>query len=204
MKTDEAEEFLIMIITAGKYKGKKIKTNKAQTLRPTSSKARESVFNIVMLKETGTVFYEEETRFLDLFAGSGIMGLEALSRGANKVVFVEKNPETIKILKQNISQFENQDKIQFFAGDSLKILNKFNENEFNFIFIDPPYKSGLYEPVLKKIKETGILKNNGIIIIEHAKEINAADIAIRHGFKVYKTKTYGDTLITVVMPSQTV
>ena len=190
-----------MIITAGKFKGRKIKTIKSDNVRPTSSKIRESVFNIVQLNETGAIFYEGETKVLDLFAGSGIMGLEALSRGASKAIFVEKNPVVAKILKQNLSNlsiFENIAETRLIIGDALKILSNFEKNEFNFIFVDPPYESGLYEPILKKIRKTEILKENGIIVIEHSSGLNIADIAIKFDFNVYKTKIYGDTGITVI------
>ncbi len=185
-----------MIITSGKYKGRKIKTAKSPWLRPTSSKIRESIFNIVHLTEEGTIFYEGDTFFLDLFAGSGIMGLEALSRGAKKVVFAEKNPEIIKVLRQNLEIIKTPESVSLITGDALKILDKFSENEFNFIFIDPPYKSDLYKPVLKKILKNKILKKNGIIVLEHDESLNISEI--NPGFEVYKGKIYGDSRITVL------
>ena len=97
-----------MRITGGTQKGKAIQTVKGQEVRPTSSKVRESVFNIIQLNESGTVFYEGETRVLDLFAGSGIMGLEALSRGAKKAVFVEKNPHHAEIIKKNLQNWNRK------------------------------------------------------------------------------------------------
>ncbi len=187
-----------MIITAGKYKGRKIKTLKTGVVRPTSARVRESIFNIVQLTEDDTVFYEGKTSFLDLFAGSGIMGLEALSRGAKNVVFVEKNPEAVKILKQNISIAEDSEITRAIAGDSLRSLNKFRESEFNFIFIDPPYEAGLYKPALEKIRENKILAKNGIVVLEHNCKAKMSELAPEYGFRVYKTKVYGDTGITVL------
>jgi 16S rRNA (guanine966-N2)-methyltransferase len=186
-----------MIITAGKLKGRKVKTLASNDVRPTSAIVRESVFNIVMLTEAGTIFYAGETRFLDLFAGSGVIGLEALSRGAREVVFTEKNPAAIKCLKQNLSIVEEQDKISLIAGDALKILDRFEEGSFNFIYIDPPYKAGLYEPVMLKIREKGILAKDGIIILEHAGSTDMSKIVQEWGFEVYKTKAYGDTGLTI-------
>jgi len=186
-----------MIITAGKYKGRKIKIPKTSSIRPTSSKVRGSIFNITCLKEGGTIFHEGKTRFLDLFAGSGIMGLEALSRGAKKVVFIEKSAEAIKLLKQNLLIVEEGD-AQLLAGDSLKFLDRFKEEEFNFIFIDPPYKSGLYEQVLKKISKNNILANDGVIVLEHDSKLQLSDIAAKYNFRLYKIKIYGDTAITIL------
>ena len=185
-----------MRITGGTQKGKAIQTVKGQEVRPTSSKVRESVFNIIQLNESGTVFYEGETRVLDLFAGSGIMGLEALSRGAKKAVFVEKNPHHAEIIKknrQNFGYFETQ----LILSDALKVLDKINE-KFNFVFIDPPYASELYEPVLKKIRENKILSQEGFIILEHSATLNIQEITDKTEFKIYKTKFYGDTGITVI------
>ncbi len=187
-----------MIITAGKYKGRKVKTLKSADVRPTSSKVRESIFNMVQLSENTTAFYEGPTKFLDLFAGSGIMGLEALSRGAQSAVFAEKNPEAIKVLKENLSIVENQENIVLMPYDALKTLNKFKKCEFNFIFIDPPYKSGLYKPALKLISKKEILINNGIIALEHESGKNFSGLANELGFEVYKTKKYGDTAITII------
>ncbi len=188
-----------MIITAGKYKGKKVKTLKVGEVRPTSSKVRESIFNIVQLREESTIFYKGKTKFLDLFAGSGIMGLEALSRSADQVIFVEKNPESLKILKQNISIAQTTKNIKIIPGDSLRVLNRFGENEFNFIFADPPYEAGLYGPVLKKISDKKILADKGIIVLEHNREKDLSGFAKAYGFRVYKTKTYGDTGITILL-----
>lgn len=189
-----------MIITAGKYKGRKIKTLTSNDVRPTSSMVRESVFNIVQLTEEGTIFYSGETKFLDLFAGSGIMGLEAFSRGACEVVFVEKNPQAIKCLKQNLSIVAEQDNIRLITGDSLKALDRFAENSFNFIYIDPPYKSGLYMPVLQKIRDNQILAKNGVIVLEYDSSADMSEVvavAEKCGLEVYKTKIYGDTGLMV-------
>ena len=185
-----------MRITAGKYKGRKIKTLTSSAVRPTSSKVRESIFNIIQLNSSGTIFYDGETKFLDLFAGSGIMGMESLSRGAQKLTFVEKNSETIKILKQNLTVVSEE--TQLIHGNALKILYQFKENEFNFIFIDPPYKAGLYEPILEKIYENNILAENGIIILEHDRKLDLTPITAKYNFHTYKTKIYGDTGITII------
>jgi len=185
-----------MRITGGIQKGKTIQTVKGQEVRPTSSKIRESIFNIIQLSESGTIFYEGETKMLDLFAGSGIMGLEALSRGAKKIVFVEKNPKHSEIIKKNIQNFCDS-KTKLINSDALKILDKLDE-QFNFIFIDPPYASELYEPVLKKIQENKILSPEGFIILEHSSNFNLEALIKKTELKIFKTKIYGDTCITII------
>lgn len=184
-----------MRITGGKYKNKSIETVKGQEVRPTSSKVRESIFNIIQLTESGTVFYENKTVMLDLFAGSGIMGLEALSRGAERVVFVEKNPRHSEVIRKNIQDFLNKTKL--INADAVKILDKLDE-QFNFIFIDPPYNAELYEPVLKKIQENNTLSDEGFIILEYSSDLKINEIIEKTEFKVYKEKIYGDTGIIVL------
>ena len=185
-----------MRITGGTHKGQTVQTVKGQEVRPTSSKVRESIFNIIQLNESGTVFYEGETTVLDLFAGSGIMGLEALSRGATRAVFVEKNPQHAAIIKKNILNCHSEN-TKLIVADALKILDKLDE-KFNFIFVDPPYASGLYEPVLQKIHDNKILAEAGFIILEYASNLNIPEIAEKSGFKTYRAKTYGDTGIAVL------
>ncbi len=172
-----------MIITTGKYKGRKLKTPKA-LVRPTSSKIRESIFNMIDIKGM---------KVLDLFSGSGIMGLEALSRGAKQVICVEKNLEVAKFLKQNLAIAEENPTI--IIGDALKVLKRLNRERFDLIFIDPPYSSGLYKTVLEKIKEYEILNDRGFIVIEHDCRI---EINIDEIFEVYKAKKYGDTCVTIL------
>lgn len=166
-----------MIITAGKLKGRKLLTPKA-SVRPTSSKVRESIFNMINV---------EGLKVLDLFAGSGVMGLEALSRGAAQVTCVEKSPEVLKILKQNL---QISPEINLIVGDALCVLDRLEE--FDFIFVDPPYNAGLYDQVLEKIKSNNLLKESGFIVVEHD-----CRVEIKADFEVCKQKKYGDTCITI-------
>jgi 16S rRNA (guanine966-N2)-methyltransferase len=185
-----------MIITGGFQKGRKIKTVKSRDVRPTSSKVRESIFNMLQSSIENTVM-------LDLFAGSGIMGLEALSRGAKKVVFIEKSFNVAKILKENLAGYNFVDEIptidyEIFITDAVKFLDKSNNIKFDIIFIDPPYASGLIAPSLTKIKEKNILQPDGLIIIEHSPDYKVSDIANSLGFSILKEKKYGDTCITII------
>lgn len=178
-----------MIVTAGKYKGKKVKTVKNRDVRPTSAKIRESIFNMIQTSIA-------ESAMLDLFAGSGIMGLEALSRGASKVVYVEKSSQVAGLLKENLANI-NED-IEFIISDALMVLDRLKGKIFDIIFVDPPYASGLIEPVLRKIKDNNLLAENGLIIIEHSSSNNYAEYIEKLGFTILKEKIYGDTAITIV------
>ena len=173
-----------MIITSGIYRGRKVVAPDEKYVRPTLSKIRESIFNTLfsMMEFNGK-------KFLDMFAGSGIMGLEALSRGFEGVFSLEKNPKVAKILKENYANIKLTPNL--IVGDSLKILPKINE-KFDVIYLDPPYFSGIYEGSLGKIKEHALLKEGGIVILEHVKEVSWADF----GYELIKQKKYSDKLIT--------
>ncbi len=164
-----------MIITAGIYKGRKIIAPDEKITRPTLSKVRMGVFNTLF-----SIMGEFENKtFLDVFAGSGIMGLEALSRGFKLVKGFEKNPKVFEILKKNYSNLNIKPNI--ILGDSLKLLKK--ESDFDVIYIDPPYKSGIYLDVINLI-------NNGLIILEHDEILNLSD------FNLIKQKNYGGKFVS--------
>ena len=125
--------------------------------------------------------------FLDLFAGSGIMGLEALSRSAKKAIFVEKNLYTYKLIKQNLSNFDAE--FEAFNMDALKFLDK-TQAKFDIIFVDPPYMAGFYDMVIEKIQQKQLLSENGILILETPLEYQLPQY-----ITVVKEKKYGDTKI---------
>ena len=135
-----------MIITGGRYKGRKIQAPDEKITRPTLSKVRQGVFN-TLFSMTGNF---EDKNFLDLFGGSGVMGLEALSRGFKEVVVFEKNPKVAQIIKKNYSTLGLTPELKI--GDSLKLLDKTNNN-FDIIYIDPPYYSGIYEEVFNLLNK---------------------------------------------------
>lgn len=171
-----------MIITAGKFKGRKITAPDENITRPTLSKVRMSVFNTL---QAITNFTDQS--FLDMYAGSGIMGLEALSRGFTTVVAIEKNRKVANVIKSNFKKFENSP--QLIIGDSLKVIPKQN---FDVIYIDPPYFSGVYEQSLQAIKDVA----SGVVILEH---VTLVDFS---GYELIKQKKYGDKFITFLRLSQ--
>lgn len=175
-----------MIVTSGSFKGRKIIAPPKNITRPTLSKVRMSVFNILQ----SLVDFENST-FLDMYAGSGIMGLEALSRGFMKAVEIEQNNKVVPILKNNFSGIvKNKSLYKIYLGDSLKIVQTMNE-KFDVIYIDPPYFSGIYEKSLDAIKRTA----NNIIILEHVTDVDFSS------FDVLKQKKYGDKYLTVLTVS---
>ena len=170
-----------MNITGGIYNRQKIIAPDENITRPTLSKVRMSVFNTL-----GAMIDFHGKSFLDMYAGSGIMGLEAISRGFEKVKAIEKNRKAINIIKSNFSRYEKVHDLKLIYGDSLKVCPKINE-KFDVIYIDPPYFSGIYENSLEVIKPL----SDGIIIIEHVNNIK-----ILPEFTVLKQKQYSDKTIT--------
>lgn len=175
-----------MRITAGKFKNKQIKTIESDLIRPTLSKIRESLFNVLQNDIENAVF-------LDLFAGSGIMGIEAASRNAKEIIFIEKNPKHYKLLKTNLKTLDFKNKT--FLADSINLIEKFNENTFDIIYSDPPYKTDLNNKVLAILSRKKLLKNNGWLILECNKDEDfSADIE-NYSFELIKEKIYGDTKV---------
>ena len=170
-----------MIITGGKYKGRKILAPNEKITRPTLSKVREGVFN-VLFSEIGSF---EGKSFLDLFGGSGIMGLEALSRGIKEVTVFEKNPKSAQIIKKNYQTIGLTPNLKI--GDSLKLIEKLNKR-FDVVYIDPPYYSGIYEDIFNKLNKNDL--QDSIIVAEHS------EVLIIEGFDLIKQKNYGGKLVS--------
>ena len=170
-----------MNITAGKFKGQKIIAPDEKITRPTLSKVRMSVFNTLQ-----TMINFDDSSFLDMFAGSGIMALEAVSRGFNSAVAIEKHSKVIPIIKNNYKKYVEQGiELKLITGDSLKTVKKFGK-KFDVIYIDPPYYSGIYEQSLEAIKNIA----NNIIILEHVTNVDFGN------YNILKQKKYGDKFIT--------
>ena len=170
-----------MIITGGKYKGRKILAPDEKITRPTLSKVRQGVFNTLF----SMIGEFEEKSFLDLFGGSGIMGLEALSRGFENVVVYEKNPKVAQVLKKNYATLNLTPNLKI--GDSLKLLEKL-ERKFDVIYVDPPYYSGVYNEVFSRLSKADL--QGTIIITEHSEPLSI------EGFTLIKEKSYGGKLVS--------
>lgn len=169
-----------MIITGGKYKGQKIIAPNEKITRPTLSKVRQGVFNTLY----SLIGDFNNKTFLDMFGGSGIMGLEALSRGFDNVIVFEKNSKVAQVLKNNYLKLKQTPNL--LIGDSLKLIKKI-QTDIDVIYIDPPYYSGIYEEIFKELKKLEL--KNTIIVSEHSLPIKIED------FELIKTKSYGDKII---------
>ena len=148
-----------MRVITGSARGRKLKTPENYDIRPTTDNVKESVFNIIQ-------FDIEGRRVLDLFAGTGQLGIECLSRGAAEAVFVDESREAVRIVKENLKSCGLQ--AQVLQTDALGYLRR--SGKFDLIFVDPPYDSDLYESVLKTINLIDILSDGGIIVCEARRE----------------------------------
>ena len=148
-----------MRVITGSARGRKLKTPSDYDIRPTTDVVKEAVFNIVQ-------FDIEGRRVLDLFAGTGQLGIECLSRGAESVVFVDESKDAVKIVRDNLKTCGFSATV--LQEDSLSFLR--HCGKFDLIFIDPPYDSGLYAPVLAAVNSVDILSDGGIIICEARRE----------------------------------
>lgn len=175
-----------MNITGGKYNSIKIKTPSSDNVRPTLSKIRAGVFNSL-----NSIIDFEKSSFLDCFGGSGIISLEAISRGFKNVITIEKDFKTAQIIKENFASLKI--KPNLIIKDSLKALQNIDIN-FDAIYLDPPYvMSDLYEKSLKIIEEKCLLKSDGIVILEIKK--GKINFKIPPKFQIFKERTYGNTTV---------
>ena len=148
-----------MRIITGEYRGRRLESPIGYDVRPTTDKVKEAIFNLLMNDIWDAVV-------VDLFAGTGNLGLEALSRGAKRCYFCDNSRESLNLIKVNIAKCTAQDKSVVLAGDYSKALGRIKEQVQVFL-IDPPYKDGLYEKCLNQIDELDLLDEEGIIITEH-------------------------------------
>jgi 16S rRNA (guanine(966)-N(2))-methyltransferase RsmD len=176
-----------MRIIGGKYKSRVLAEFPGEDVRPTSDRAKESLFNILALKIYGA-------RVLDLFSGSGALGLECLSRGAQEVVFNDYSKESLAILKKNLDTLKipaggEEAKVQH--ADYLVCLEQ-TRGQFDLIFLDPPYRFDYGEKALKKIAEKGLLSENGIAVYERDRPFEGEVL----GLEKYDERRYGKAYLT--------
>lgn len=175
-----------MRVISGSARGKKLKTLEGLETRPTLDRVKEAIFNILQ-------FDLKETTVLDLFSGSGAIGIEALSRGAKEAVFCDKSNRAINIIKENLEATRLVSKAEIINKDykeALQILK--NENKkFNIIFLDPPYKSNYAVEAIKHIIKYKLITEDGTIIVETDDENIINELEVCKEIEVYDTRKYG-------------
>ncbi len=173
-----------MRIISGTHRGRRLVSLPGEEVRPTTDKVKEAIFSAIQ-------FDIEGRRFLDLFAGSGQMGLEALSRGAASAVFVDSSNESVKVIKENVGLTGFSELSKIHRADALTYLSLSGET-FDIAFLDPPYAKGILEKALFAV--TKKMSDYGIIICEHPPEVVLPDQV--NDFSVFKRYRYGKINVT--------
>ncbi|MBQ0137996.1 MAG: 16S rRNA (guanine(966)-N(2))-methyltransferase RsmD [Kurthia sp.] len=178
-----------MRVISGERKGMPLKAVNGVTTRPTTDKVKESLFNILgPTFQGGTV--------LDLFAGSGGLGIEALSRGMEHGIFIEKDSKAFQNLKENIAKCRYEECTEIYRNDATRALKLLIKREFqaDLIFLDPPYKKHMYYDLVKDIIENNVIRPDGIIVCEHDFQLELP--AQVETFVKYREEKYGSTIIS--------
>ena len=176
-----------MRVITGSARGRHLKELTGMETRPTTDRVKEGMFSVLQ-------FSLEGRRVLDLFAGTGQLGIEALSRGAGAAVFVDRRADAVRLIRENLKLTELTDRAQVIAGDSMEYLTTLR-SRFDLIFLDPPYEAGLLEPALARIARFDILNPHGIIVAEAPAGRKLPALAAPYG--VYRIYRYGKIGLTV-------
>lgn len=179
-----------MRVISGEKKGHKLIAPKGNEVRPTEDKVKESFFNIISPIKIDSII-------LDLFAGTGSIGIEFLSRGSKLAYFVDWNPESIKAIRKNLDHTKYIEKSQVCALESRIALKRFKKEflKFDYIYVDPPYAEiDLFHEILVMVSELDILSQNGVIVVEHDKKL---DLQGNYGVIVkFDHRIYGNKAMT--------
>lgn len=180
-----------MRIIAGEYRGRIIRTCSGPGYRPATGKVRESLFS--MLESRGITW--KETDVLDLFAGSGSLGIESLSRGARKAVFVDKNSRACDLIRLNVSTLLNaRQRSRVVKGDALVFAGSNPGMGFNLVFVDPPYGQGLARPAVESLLKADLVRRHGLISAELESGLSF-EAGFHPELEIIRDRTFGQTRI---------
>lgn len=176
-----------MRIVSGKYKGRIIEGFDMEGTRPTMDRVKESLFGSIQNYINGTVI-------LDLFSGSGNLGIEALSNGSSEAYLVDISKEAINIINKNIKEIRVEERVEIIKEDYKKVLDLFEERKlkFDIVFLDPPYNMIVMDDIINLLVEKNLLNNDALVICEYEKDIPNTD-----KLKLFKEKKYGSKYIRI-------
>lgn len=178
-----------MRVITGKVKGRKLKAPKGLDVRPTTDRVKESIFNILRT-------IKEDSKVLDLFAGSGNVGIEFLSRGAKECFFIDNDNISIKTIRENLEHTRLTPQSNIYKNSvegAIRLLSK-KGFAFDYIFMDPPYGKNLALPALELICQEKIIKKDGLVIVEHERQISLPEKLLC--LKRIDFREYGGTTVT--------
>ncbi|MEZ4528955.1 MAG: 16S rRNA (guanine(966)-N(2))-methyltransferase RsmD [Desulfobacterales bacterium] len=179
-----------MRIIAGEFRGRKLLSVRGMKTRPTSDRIRESIFNILSDAVQDAVV-------LDLFAGTGAMGIEALSRGGRHALFIEQNRDALAAISQNIRNCSLENRTRTMRWDIVKNLNCLRNmpDPFTLVFMDPPYAQNMVEPALQNLMQSGSLAPGAMIAAEHT----PAEPVETQGIEITDQRKYGKTVVSFLL-----
>lgn len=179
-----------MRVITGIAKGRKLKTSRGLDVRPTSDRAKESLFNVLGPRVI-------DSRILDIFAGSGAIGIEGLSRGARGAVFVDNSPSSCRLVEDNLRNTGLAANAEILRQDALRAISYLaaKGEKFDLIFLDPPYEKGLVVPTLEEAAGGGLLAEDGLLIAEHSRREPVPETT--GPLRLYRQLTFGDTVISI-------
>lgn len=179
-----------MRVVSGKYKGKSLRAVPGSSTRPTTDKVKEAIFNII-----GPYF--DGGMGLDLFAGSGGLGIEALSRGVENMIFVDRDSKAIQTIHENLRTCGIEDEAEVYRNDANRALKAIIKRDivFEYIFLDPPYAKQQLKEILETIDKNKLLSQNGVIVCEHSSDVSMP-IKIENLNQI-KKETYGIITISI-------
>ena len=177
-----------MRVITGSARGRRLKELEGMETRPTTDRVKEGLFNVLQ-------FDIEGRKVLDLFAGTGQLGIECLSRGAASAVFVDRRPDAAALTRENLKLCGLTDRSRVVAGDSMEFLKAARE-KYDLIFLDPPYEAGLLEPAVAHLTAFDILNPHGIIVAEHPADRSLPAPAAP--YRVRRTYRYGRIALTLI------
>ncbi len=176
-----------MRVITGSARGRRLKELEGMETRPTTDRVKEGLFNILQ-------FDIEGRRVLDLFAGTGQLGIECLSRGAASAVFVDRRADAVKLIRENLKVTELTDRARVVSGDSMEYLKSVRE-KFDLVLLDPPYAADLLENAISHLARFDILAPHGILVAEHP--VEKAMPALAAPYRLHRTYRYGKISLTV-------
>ena len=181
-----------MRVIAGKYKGRTLFSPKDASVRPTTDRIKENVFNLLQGRIPGAAF-------LDLFGGTGAMSIEALSRGASRAVIVDASRDSVALIKKNFQKVGIGKEGEILELSYDLALKRLTGVPFDLIYLDPPYRAAYYEDILERILTADVLAKNGVMVFEHATERDFPEIS---GYSVLDRRKYGSVTLEILQRAE--
>lgn len=187
-----------MRIISGKHRGRRIAMAEGTDIRPTSGRTREAIFNILTHGSFGRNGESPlvDKRVVDIFCGSGGLGLEALSRGAAHVTFIDRNPHSLSLARENAERFKETETTSFIRSDSTQLPPA--PHPCTVVFADPPYNKGMAAPALESLRKNGWLEQNALVVLE----LSAHELLhIPAGYELMDERRYGNSKVLILRNS---